>query len=59
MEQDEAEEKEGEVEMRNTAWVQQQSGHVSIRETKLKKLLKLALRSTALAPSFFLPLAYH
>jgi len=44
--------------MTNTAWCQQQLDHViSIDETKLKKrgLLKLALRSTALAPSFYCP----
>ena len=39
--------------MTNTAWGQQQPDHVvSIEKTKLKKLLKLALRSTVLAPSF-------
>ena len=58
---EEAEEKEGEIDMTNTAWGQrQQPDRVdSIGETKLKTLLKLALRSTALAPSFFLPSAYH
>src|SRR6218665_788606 len=61
MEEEEAAEKEAEIDMTNTAWgQQQQSDHVvSIGETKLKKLLKLALRATALAPSFFLPSAYN
>ena len=58
---EEEEEEEGEVETPNTTWSQrQQPSHVvSIEERKLKKLLKLALRSTVLAPSFFLGLPYH